>query len=158
MKQLSVHEILSADLSVNIINVYLRKNLFRYFSEVRFGIVTLNFIILQNKLKSSQRDKVKRFIACTQTPENVAIFCLSQNDWKIEAATDDYYQNPTRYLSVQKMMTSSGNNVSMSHPLYNLTPSHAHSSHGMDRRKLESLFTRYKGTLLLHIINFPIFI
>lgn len=144
-------------LFVNIINVYLCKSLILYFGKIRFGIVTLKFIILQNKLKSSQRDKVKRFIACTQTPENVAIFCLSQNDWKIEAATDDYYQNPTRYLSVQKMMASSGNNVSMPHPLYNLTQSHAHSSHGMDRRKLESLFTRYKGKLLIHIINVPVF-
>lgn len=111
--------------------------------------------LLQNKLKSSQRDKVKRFIACTQTPEAVAINCLSENDWKIEAATDDYYQNPNRYLGVvkdAKMMNVAGGLGSMSSSLYSATHSvpHtiAHSGHSMDRRKLDALFNRYKGNLV----------
>ncbi|XP_065203770.1 DCN1-like protein 1 [Planococcus citri] len=105
-----------------------------------------------NKLKSAQREKVKKFIACTQTSEVVAIYCLSQNDWKLEPATDDYYQNPTRYLSVIKdpkmINTSSNLTNSGSHHLYNtahnLQHTIAHSSHGMDRRKLDTLFSRYK--------------
>lgn len=111
---------------------------------------------MQNKLKSAQREKVKKFIACTQTSEMVAIFCLSQNDWKLEPATDDFYQNPARYLSVikdPKVINTSANlanNVSH-HSLYstshNLPHTIAHSSHGMDRRKLETLFSRYKGLI-----------
>lgn len=111
---------------------------------------------MQNKLKSSQRDKVKRFIACTQTSEAVAIYCLSQNDWKIEAATDDYFQNPARYMSVikdSKMINANPNIANLSHhSLYNASHSipHtiAHSSHSMDRRKLDTLFNRYKGALI----------
>ena len=75
------------------------------------------------------------------------MFCLTQNDWKIEAATDDFYQNPTRYLGAQRMINPASN-VSMSHSLYGVSPqSHsvAHSSHGMDRKKLDTLFSRYKG-------------
>ncbi|KAK7601720.1 hypothetical protein V9T40_009161 [Parthenolecanium corni] len=71
-----------------------------------------------NKLKSSQRDKVRRFIVCTLTPEAVAIKCLSENDWKIEAATDDYYQNPAHYLSFgkdPKIMNPTSSFGNMSH-------------------------------------------
>ncbi|ALC44713.1 CG7427, partial [Drosophila busckii] len=51
-----------------------------------------------NKLKSSQhRDKVKKFIALTQTGEQTAIFCLQQNEWKMENASDNYFQNPEYY-------------------------------------------------------------
>lgn len=47
-----------------------------------------------NRLKNSQRDKVKKFVSFTQTPENVAINCLSKNNWQLELASDCYFQNP----------------------------------------------------------------
>lgn len=50
-----------------------------------------------NKLKSSQRDKVKRFMAITQTGELTAINCLTTNDWKLDQASDNYFQNPQAY-------------------------------------------------------------
>lgn len=50
-----------------------------------------------NKLKSAQRDKVKKFIALTQTGEQTAIYCLNNNDWKLELASDNYFQNPDTY-------------------------------------------------------------
>ncbi|KAG8333308.1 DCN1-like protein 1 [Homalodisca vitripennis] len=71
-----------------------------------------------HKLKLSQRDKVKKFIAFTQTGEQTAIFCLSQNEWKLELASDNYFQNPDVYYKEPKVT--------------------------VDRKKLEMLFSKYK--------------
>lgn len=76
--------------------------------------------MFQHKLKSSQKDKVKKFISFTQTGELTAINCLSQNDWKLEIASDNYFQNPSAYYKEQKS--------------------------SVDRKKLESLYSKYKGT------------
>ena len=74
---------------------------------------------MQHKLKSSQRDKVKQFISFTQAGEKTAIFSLLQNDWKLELAIDNYFQNPDIYYREQKS--------------------------SVDKKKLEHLYSRYKG-------------
>ncbi|CAH1114298.1 unnamed protein product [Psylliodes chrysocephalus] len=70
-----------------------------------------------HKLKSSQREKVKKFISFTQTGENTAIYCLTQNDWKLDLASDNYFQNPDAYYKEPR---------------------------SVDKKKLESLYNRYK--------------
>ncbi|KAK9513055.1 hypothetical protein O3M35_001335 [Rhynocoris fuscipes] len=71
-----------------------------------------------HKLKSSQRDKVKKFISFTQTGESTAIYCLSQNDWKLDLASDNFFQNPDVYYKEPKST--------------------------VDRKKLEQVFSKYK--------------
>ena len=44
-----------------------------------------------NKLKSSQKDKVRQFMIFTQSSEKTAVSCLSQNDWKLDVATDNFF-------------------------------------------------------------------
>jgi len=81
----------------------------------------------QNKLKSSQKEKVKKFMAFTQTSENVAIYCLVKNEWKLEQASDNFFQNPLEYDNA-KINT--------------------HIGYTVDKRRLEAMYTRYRGKLL----------
>lgn len=53
--------------------------------------------MFQNKLKAAQKDRVKKFIALTQTGEQTAIFCLTHNDWKLDQSCDNYFQAPEQY-------------------------------------------------------------
>lgn len=75
----------------------------------------------QHKLKSSQKEKVKQFIAFTQTGEKTAIYCLAQHDWKLDVASDNFFQNPDMYYREPKG--------------------------SVDRKKLEHLFNKYKGVV-----------
>jgi len=47
-----------------------------------------------HKLKSSQKSICREFITLTQTGEKTALYCLSQHDWKLEVALDNYFANP----------------------------------------------------------------
>lgn len=79
--------------------------------------------MLKHKLKFSQRDKVKKFITFTQTGEQTAIYCLAQNDWKLDLASDNYFQNPEAYYKEPK--------------------------NSVDKKKLEILYSKYQGKIVM---------
>lgn len=56
----------------------------------------------------------------TQSSEKTAVCCLSQNDWKLDVATDNFFQNPELY--VRESLKGS-----------------------LDRKRLEQLYHRYRG-------------
>lgn len=58
----------------------------------------------------------------TGTDEHTAINCLSQNEWRLDVATDNFYQDPVRYFVEPPKPT-------------------------VDRKKLEQLFTKYRSEL-----------
>lgn len=70
---------------------------------------------------------MKRFVSLTQTGEQTAIYCLSQHDWKLELASDAYFQNPEIYWreSMSKVTASA------------------------DRKKIDQLFNKYRGNATL---------
>lgn len=55
----------------------------------------------------------------TQSNEKTALTCLAQNDWKLDVATDKFFQNPELYVPNIKG--------------------------ALDKRKLEQLYNRYRG-------------
>jgi DCN1-like protein 1/2 len=57
----------------------------------------------------------------TQSNEKIALACLSQNEWKLDVATDNFFQNPELYVSNLKGV--------------------------LDKRRLEQLYNRYRGTV-----------
>lgn len=98
---------------------------FDFFPETSISLTTKNTFVslswskspiqlFQNKLKPQQKDKVRKFIQITQTSEQTAILCLQQNDWKLEIASDNYFQNPSAYYRE------------------------------LDRKKVEQLFLKYR--------------
>lgn len=82
----------------------------------------------QNKLKQSQRSKVRQFIAITGTDEHTALNCLTHNDWRIDISTDNFYQEPLRYM------------VDPPKP-------------AVDRKKLDQLFNKYRSKCLCVYLN-----
>ena len=80
----------------------------------------------QHKLKSSQRDKVRQFISFTETNERTAIQCLTHYDWRLDVASDAYFQNPDRFCTEPRS--------------------------SVDKRRLTQLFERYRGTLPSNIM------
>ncbi|XP_072034213.1 DCN1-like protein 1 [Amphiura filiformis] len=71
-----------------------------------------------HKLKSAQREKVRQFIAFTNTGEKTAIYCLQQHDWRLDVASDSYFQQPDVYYREPKA--------------------------SVDKKTLERLYNRYK--------------
>lgn len=82
-------------------------------------VCALCVVSVQNKLKSSQKDKVRQFMIFTQSSEKTAVTCLAQNDWKLDVATDKFFQSPELYISNLKG--------------------------ALDKKKLEQLYNRYRG-------------
>ena len=76
-----------------------------------------------HRLKSSQREKAREFAIMTQTGEKTAQFCLQHHDWKLDLALDSYFANPEFYCKEPKA--------------------------SIDRKKLETLYSRYKGKTII---------
>jgi len=62
----------------------------------------------------------------TQTTENVAIFCLAKNEWKLEQASDNFFQNPLEY---------------------DIAKINAQISFTVDKKRLEAMYARYRGRI-----------
>ncbi|CAG0878883.1 unnamed protein product [Darwinula stevensoni] len=75
-----------------------------------------------HKLRPWQKDRVKQFVSFTNTGEKTAIFCLQQNEWKLELASDNYFQNPEYYYKETKS--------------------------SIDKKKLEHFYSKYRGKLI----------
>jgi len=60
-------------------------------------------------------------MAFTQASEKTSLHCLTVHDWKLDVAVDNYFQVPDRYCREAKP--------------------------AIDRRKIEQLFSKYRGEL-----------
>lgn len=96
-----------------------------------------------NKLKHSQRERVRQFMAITNTTEKTAISCMIQYDWKLDVASDMFFQNPDVFLRLD-----SSNLTARHYPQvqnHYLPHNSLSQNNGLDRRKLETLFNKYKS-------------
>lgn len=101
-----------------------------------------------NKLKSNQRERVKQFMSFTQTSEKTAIYCLNQFDWKIDVASDMFFQNPEQFLRYD--LANSSRHQQNYNNFYQ-APHNSHNHHNqsinnIDRRKFEALYATYRGS------------
>lgn len=62
----------------------------------------------------------------TQSSEKTALSCLAQNDWKLDVATDKFFQNPELYVPNLKG--------------------------ALDKKKLEQLYNRYRGASSVELV------
>lgn len=104
-----------------------------------------------NKLKQTQKDRVRQFMNFTNTSEKTAIYCLNQFDWKIDVASDMFFQNPDLFLRYDLANSSEGRQHHHHHHHSHHTSSSAHymqDQHNSypDRRKFEAVFSRYKAS------------
>ena len=67
--------------------------------------------------KYEKKEKVKNFIQFTNTGEKTAIYCLSNHDWKLDVASDAYFNDPQHY----------------------------YKENSNDRKKIETWFHKYRG-------------
>lgn len=74
-----------------------------------------------NKLKGSQKDKVKQFVQWTQASERTALGCLAAHNWNLEMACDSYFTNPDQFVP----------------------PDERYQRQSVDRKKIEQLFAKY---------------
>lgn len=70
---------------------------------------------------------MREFIAFTNTGEKTAIYCLSEHQWRLDVASDNYFQHPEQYYREAKP--------------------------AVDRRALEKLFNRYKGIQIVRSVS-----
>ena len=72
-------------------------------------------------------------MAITGTDDHTAISCLTHNDWRLDMATDNFYQEPMKY--------------------YVETPRAP-----VDKKKIESLFTKYRSEFTTGFPLLPVYI
>lgn len=64
-------------------------------------------------------------MSITGTDDHTAINCLTQNDWRLDMATDNFYQDPLKYYVEAPRAP-------------------------VDKKKIDSLFTKYRSEL--HVV------
>lgn len=89
-----------------------------------------------HKLKHNQREKVKQFMAFTNTSEEIAIYCLNEFDWRIDVASDMYFRNPD--LSLRYDLSNNNHH----HHHHHTSSSYNH----LNDHILESIFSNYKNS------------
>lgn len=101
-----------------------------------------------NKLKHNQRERVRQFMAFTNTTEKTAIFCLNQFDWQLDVASDMYFQDPERFLRHADPANSSSRHYNNQQHSTNNQCLHygVATNPSFDRRKFDALFNKYKSS------------
>lgn len=70
-------------------------------------------------LNKKEKDKVKQFVMFTNTNESTAIACLEAYGWRLEVASDAYFNNPHQFYIEERP--------------------------AIDKKVLDRLYHRYKG-------------
>lgn len=63
---------------------------------------------------------LREFITLTQTGEKTALACLTQHDWKLDSALDNYFANPDFYFR-------------------------DHKPPSVDKKRLDQFYSKYRG-------------
>lgn len=98
----------------------------------------------QSSAKHKQREKIAQFMSLTQSNEKNAIHFLSQYDWKLDVATDAYYNSLDVYTSSggggSGVASSSSGSSNRKHDSSRLT---------IDKKKLDQMWQLYRGKFRL---------
>ena len=103
-----------------------------------------------------QREKIAQFISLTQSSEKHAINFLAQYDWKLDVATDAYYNSLDSTYTTTTTTTSnthynsgSGGSSSRQREMSRMT---------IDKKKLDQIWSIYKGNSICLFVFFNMMI
>jgi len=87
---------------------------------------------------------MREFVNLTEVGEKTALVCLAHHEWKLDISLDSFFANPEAYQRASGELPPAAAGP-LGYATYSGHSGGSGRSSGPDRRKIEQLFSKYKG-------------